>query len=110
MSRIRESPLAIRLYVAGFLLVVWAPVPFDHGDAPTGTFAGAFLLNLIPLVFPLGRSRVAWAFLLVVEFGALVFNLLAGPRWLVPFEVVLVTLLLTPSSRAFAWQRVEQEA
>jgi hypothetical protein len=104
MSRIRQSPLTIRLYVAGFLLFVWAPVPFDHGDAPLRIFVGAFLLNLIPLAFLLRRSRVAWVLLLVAELGALVFNLLVDPHWPVPVELILISLLLAPSSRAFTWK------
>lgn len=105
VSRFRESPLAIRLYVVGFLLLVWAPVPFNHGNAPAGRIVAAFLLTLIPLVFLLVGSRVAWIVLLVVEVAALIFNLLVGPRWLMPVEVVLIALLLVPSSRAFVWQR-----
>ena len=45
MSRFRESPVGIRLYVAGFVLVVWVSVPFHYGDAPLGTFVVAFLLT-----------------------------------------------------------------
>lgn len=111
MSRFRESPLAIRLYVVGFFLLVWAPVPFDHGNAPAGRIVAAFLLTLIPFVFLLMRSRVAWIVLLAIEVASLAFNLLTGPRWLVPIEVILIVLLLAPSSRAFVWQRQsEQEA
>jgi hypothetical protein len=111
VSRFRESPLAIRLYVVGFFLLVWAPVPFDHGNAPAGRIVAAFLLTLIPFVFLLMRSRVAWVVLLAIEVAALAFNLLTGPRWLVPIEVILIALLLAPSSRAFVWQRQsEQEA
>lgn len=110
MSRFRESPLAIRLYVVGFLLLVWAPVPFNHGDAPTGRIVAAFLLSLIPFVFLLMGSRVAWIVLLVIEVAALIFNLLVDPPWLVPIEVILIALLLAPSSRAFVWQRQSAQA
>jgi hypothetical protein len=111
VSRFRESPLAIRLYVVGVFLLVWAPVPFDHGNAPAGRIVAAFLLTLIPFVFLLMGSRVAWIVLLAIEVAALTFNLLTGPRWLVPIEVILIALLLAPSSRAFVWQRQsEQEA
>lgn len=95
----------IRLYIAGFLLFVWAPVPFNHGDAPAGRFVAAFLLSLIPFVFVLRGSRVAWVVLLAVEAAALIFNLVAGPRWVVPVEAILIALLLAPSSRAFVWRR-----
>ena len=105
VSRFRESPLAIRLYVVGFLLLVWAPVPFNHGNAPAGRFVAALLLTLIPFVFLLIGSRVAWIVLLVIEVAALIFNLLAGPRWLVPIEVIFIALLLAPSSRAYVWRR-----
>lgn len=106
MSRFRDSPLAIRLYVIGFVLLVWGPVPFHHGSAPVGIFIAAFLVSAIPLVYLLRGSRAAWTFLLVIEAAALIVNLLAGPRWLVPVEAVLIVLLLTPSSRAYSWPRV----
>lgn len=95
----------IRLYVAGFLLFVWAPIPFEHGNAPAGRFVAAFVLTLIPLVFVLRGSRIAWIVLLAVEVAALIFNLLAGPRWVVAVEAILIALLLAPSSRAFVWRR-----
>lgn len=109
MSSFRESPFAIRLYVVGFLLLVWAPVPFNHGDAPVGIIVAALLLTLIPFVFLLIGSRVAWIVLLVIEVAALIFNLLAGPRWLAPIEAILIALLLAPSSRAFVWQRQSKQ-
>lgn len=105
VSRFRESPLAIRLYAIGFFLLVWAPVPFTHGNAPAGTFIAALLLTLIPFVLLLRGSRVAWIVLLLIEAAALIFNLLVGPRWPVVVEVILVALLLAPSSRAFVWRR-----
>src|SRR5262249_38403865 len=81
VSRLRESPLALRLYVGGFLLFVWGTALFHHGNAPLRTFVSAFLLTLIPLFFLLRGSRVAWAALLVVELGAAALHLLRGPRW-----------------------------
>lgn len=105
VSRFRASPLAIRLYAVGFFLLVWAPVPFDHGSAPAGTFVAAFLLTLIPFVFLLRGSRIAWIVLLVIEVAALILNLLVGPRWPAVVEAILVALLLAPSSRAFVWRR-----
>lgn len=110
MSRFLESPFALRLYVVGFVLIVWAPAPFHHGDAPLGTFVAAFLLSLIPLAFLLRGDLVAWVFLLILQVGVLVINLLVGPRWPVPVEVLLLALLLAPSSRTFAWRRAAPEA
>lgn len=89
----------------GSLRLTIAPVPFNHGNAPTGRIVAGFLLTLIPFVFLLMGSRVAWIVLLVIEVAALIFNMLVDPRWLVPIEVILIALLLAPSSRAFVWQR-----
>jgi lysylphosphatidylglycerol synthetase-like protein (DUF2156 family) len=106
MARVRESPRFLKLAAIGSLLVLFAP---SVSYAPTGPYVESFLVVGALFGFVLAGSRIAWV-LAVVLMGAGVFGtVLNGLWWEVAVRLLLLVLLLLPSSRAFVWQRRETE-
>lgn len=110
MTRIGQSPFALKVAGVAFLAGLWVPAIFDHGDAAASIFIGAVLLTVAPVVFMLRGSRIAWVLTLLLAAGGIVGVALNGSWWDVLVRVLPVPFLLAPESRIYAWDRQAQRA
>ncbi|HEY1356471.1 MAG TPA: hypothetical protein VGF09_09145 [Solirubrobacterales bacterium] len=97
----RESPRSLKLAALGSPLALFAPAV---SYAPTGPYVESLLVVVALFGFVLAGSRIAWVLAVVLMAAAALGTALNGVWWEVPVRLLLLILLLLPSSRGFVWQ------
>jgi len=104
MARVRESPWSLKLAAVGSLPVLFGPAA---AYAPTRPFVGSLMVVGALFVLVLLGSRIAWVIAVILMAIGVFGTVTNGVGWEVAARLLILVLLLLPSSRTFVWRRRE---
>jgi hypothetical protein len=105
MARARECPWSLKLAAAGALPVLFGPAA---AYAPTRPFVGSLVVVGALFVLVLLGSRIAWVIAVILMAIGVYGTVTNGVGWEVAARLLILILLLLPSSRTFVWRRREK--